>query len=367
MKQAFNTLKSNLKLFRLYKNVFSLEKVFTGVVNLITKDPVSFPLTINLLVTDKCNYFCKMCFNWQRNGINHHTQEEVGIETIKAFISQVRDQRPIFHIGGGEPFMRKDLLDIISAIKKNGLKCLITTNGFLMSRDAISTLVELEVDVLIVSLYGTEDIHDRIVGVEGAFKRTIGNLKYVLENRSRHTKVLISSIVLPGNVSFFTHFLDDMQSLGVDGIKIEQLNFLTPKEYNELSNKNKKGDFDLCPSVFVNGETFAQKFVSDIARLNEDICRSRKNVYLKPYLNQAQLRDWYCGLPRRNHKCGFITHSVFINYNGDILPCQFFEGCVLGNIKRESLKDVWLSERYKKLRQTINASRSGICMRCCKN
>ena len=62
--------------------------------------------------------------------------------------------------------MRKDLLEIISFIKQNDLKCLMTTNGFLMEEQVLKSLKGW-VDVLNISLYGPREIHDKIVGVEG--------------------------------------------------------------------------------------------------------------------------------------------------------------------------------------------------------
>jgi len=368
MSRIFNSIISNVNLLILYKNIWSAKKVFAGVFNLITGYPVSFPLTINLLITDKCNNFCKMCFYKKSHCVNYDSPGMLTLDEIREFIIHIRDHQPLIHIGGGEPFMRDDLLDIIYEIKKSGMKCLITTNGSLMNNVAINRLIALKVDVLIVSLYGPENIHDEITGVRGGYKKTFENLKYVLKKRDKHTRVLVSSIVLPENILVFNSFLADLQSLGIDGVKLEQMNFLTRNEYNSgLYTNTQKSDVNLCPSVYIIDEEFNQKFVTDLITLHRDIRRNLHRVYMKPYLSQAQMQDWYCGLPQLRHKCSFITHSVFINYNGDILPCQFFTNCIVGNIKKDSLAALWPSERYQGVRKTITTLLPSICMRCCKN
>ncbi len=367
MPRLFNTVISDAKLFILYKNIWSLGKMFERISSLITGNPVSFPITINIAITDKCNLFCKMCFLKKSRAVKYDRPEILSLDEIREFIVNIGDHKPVIHIGGGEPFMREDLLEIISQIKGKGIKCLVTTNGSLMSNTAIDSLVGLKTDVLIFSLYGPENIHDEITGVAGAYKKSLENLKYVLKNKDKRTRILISSTILPQNLSIFDSFLADLKYLRVDGIKIEQLNFLSRKEHSDAIDSNMKGGFNLCPSVFINEEGFGQKFISDLVHLNKKIRKNFRNVYMKPYLNQVQLQDWYSGLPKRDTSCSFITHSVFINYNGDILPCQFFEDCVLGNIKNDSLEVIWRSKRYQELRKTIRVSHPSICMRCCKN
>jgi MoaA/NifB/PqqE/SkfB family radical SAM enzyme len=308
-----------------------------------------------------------MCFCKQGSCVKDDQSGVISLAEIREFISKIKDHQPIIHIGGAEPFMRGDLLDIIGEIKESKLKCLVTSNGSLINNSAIDKLIGLKVDVLIFSLYGPETIHDEITGVRGAYKKSLESLKYVLKKKTKCTKVLVSSIILPENIFVFPDFLADLGSLGLDGIKIEQLNFLTRKEYDQAIGNDAQEAFNLCPAAFINDESFDQKFITGLICLNQYIRGRFRNVHLKPYLRQAQLRDWYSSSPQRNRNCSFITHSLFINYNGDILPCQFFAECVLGNIKNDSLEAVWASERYRELRKTIRTSCPSICMRCCKN
>jgi len=293
--------------------------------------------------------------------------KELDIECIREFIYKTKIYKPIIHIGGGEPFMRHDLLDIISIIKKNQLRCLITTNGFLMNENIMKILINLKVDVLIFSLYGLESVHDEITGVKGAFKKLKQNLEFFLGKRNKYTKVLISIIPLPENLAILQEMIRSLKYLGIDGIKIEQLNFLSRNEYN-LSTNNEVKHFNFSPSTFISEGFFDQVFTNDLVRMHKNISHDYRDfVYFKPHLNKRQLVNWYCSLPHRYHKCIFITHSLFINYNGDIIPCQFFLSCKLGNIKKDSLEQIWRCKSYKILRKIINKERPPVCMRCCKN
>ena len=230
-----------------------------------------------MLITDKCNFSCKMC-SWKGAAQAHHgvRGKELTLAEIERFIARIKIYQPLIHIGGGEPFVRRDLADIAAAIKRNKLKCLITTNGFLMNEVIIEKLLKLKVDALIFSLYGWGELHDEITGVRGSFNRIIANLKSVLEKRTKYPKVFVSTLPLPENINTLKQLVSNLHALGVDGIKIEQLNFLTPKEHKRsLTNR---GIFALAPATFIRKNDFSQEFITDLIRVYKDINKSQRNI-----------------------------------------------------------------------------------------
>ena len=362
MKRVIAASFSNLSL---YGNILPPRNFIAGTMNILLRRPTAFPLSVNLLITHKCNYACQMCVSSQCRQTDAGEKRDLDLPAIEEFVRAVRRYQPVFHIGGGEPFMRRDLPEIIGFIKQNGLKCLMTTNGFLMEEQVLTGL-RGSVDVLIVSLYGPREVHDKIVGVDGAFDRTVEHLKYLVKGKRKGNRVMVSCIALPESLDAFPSFLAYLQSLGVDAVKIEHLNFLTRKEH-EATAVFAGSSFDLTPAAFIEEKSFPESFVRRLVRLRKEISSLTIPVHMKPCLSDQQIRDWYQGIPRRDPECRFIAHSVFINYNGDIIPCQFFTKCILGNIKKDSLKDVWNSEAYRRLRMTIKKNCPKNCMRCCKN
>lgn len=348
----------------MYGSIVPPQNFLRGICNIISRKPTAFPLSINLLATHRCNYACQMCVSNQRCEETLNQGPEIDFSSLKAFVLAVKQKKPVIHIGGGEPSLRKDLLEIISFIKQNGLKCLMTTNSFAMNEQVLKKL-GASVDVLIVSLYGPRDIHDKLVGREGAFDRTIEHLKVLLKARARSHKVIVSCIALPQSVAGMLPFLGFLERLGVDAVKIEHLNFLKKEEL--IMNEPLHGHFDLRPTIFRQESDFQEGFVQELLALKKALSRLRLPVFMKPHLLDHQIRDWYLDLPKRDTECRFITHSIFVNFNGDIIPCQFLSHCVLGNIQKDNLDDLWNSERYVKLRKTIKKICPKVCMRCCKN
>ena len=69
----------------------------------------------------------------------------------------------------GEPFLYPDLLPLITYMKSKGFVVSVVTNGTKVAKLA-KELVEVGLDVLLVSVDGPRDTHDNIRGYKGAFR-----------------------------------------------------------------------------------------------------------------------------------------------------------------------------------------------------
>lgn len=76
-----------------------------------------------VIVTYRCNARCSMCNRYKAPS---RAEEEIGIETIKRL-----PEMYFTNITGGEPFIRKDLKDIVRELYKKSDRIVISTNGFL--------------------------------------------------------------------------------------------------------------------------------------------------------------------------------------------------------------------------------------------
>ncbi len=359
-----SSLLSHFKLLRFYKGIFRANDLFRQSLDIAIRGRTRFPATVNMLITNKCNFSCRMC-SWQRQK-DIPGNGELSLGEIQGFISRISVRRPVVHIGGGEPFMRPDLLEIIRCIKKEGLRCLITTNGQLLDESLIGELLRLRIDALIFSLYGWGAGHDIITGAKGAFPQAVKNIRDILKRKTKSTRVFISTLPMPENITGLRELIKESYALGVDGVKIEQLNFLTSEEYGRCLGL--KEDHSACPSTFVRPGYFDKSFISAMAQEYKDIARIYNDfVLIKPHLTNGQLSGWYSGVPGRYQRCFFVSHSVFINYNGDMIPCQFFPDYSFGNIRNKPLDDAWGSAPYEKFRAYLNKGTTPVCERCCKN
>ena len=134
-----------------------------------------------LFVTSTCNSLCRTCFYWDE--LNQ------GRDLTFEQLERLSHTAPAFHklwISGGEPFLRKELAEIIELFYvNNGMRHVnLPTNGLLPKKlDEVVTYLlercpELTID-LNFSLDGLANTHDAIRGVPNNFTRTIATMEMV--------------------------------------------------------------------------------------------------------------------------------------------------------------------------------------------
>ena len=318
----------------------------------------SYPVSVNLLITSRCNFRCSMCSFY---GVEQSGEEkELGFEEIKKFIEEISRYKPIVFLGGGEPFIRKDIYEIIAEIKKQGLKCIVSTNGYLLDIDKLN---KLNIDYLIISLYGPRDIHNKVTQTPDAYQAVIKKIRQLLKSSSVN-RIIVSVVLMPENIVHLDGLIAELVSLGIKTVKIENLNYITFKEYQE-SPRLKEG-FDITPCTLIRENDFKSSDIELFWRIVSKLFKKYKGkLFLKPNLSKIEFFNWYSGKNIKD-KCHFIKHSLFISPSGDILPCQFLRNSILGKINQNEIEYIWHSNRYDNLRQVIRGTDLNICKRCCK-
>jgi len=155
------------------------------------------PLITTLAVTLRCNANCIYC-----DASNLNDSEEMSLDEIKDCISSFASMgaRKI-GLAGGEPLLRKDIGEIVSYCKMHNLLVTMSTNGFLVPKK----LDEIRyVDLLIVSLDGEEEIHDRLRG-KGSHKKAIDAIEAAKE---ADMKVWTETVITKNNINSLDYILD---------------------------------------------------------------------------------------------------------------------------------------------------------------
>lgn len=136
-------------------------------------------------VTNICNAECKQCFVLHQ--LNKDVQKNLSLAEIEKFFMSLGRVRNIV-VGGGEPFLRKDLDEVCASLDKISKPELITipTNGAypdIISRKVQSVLEKTRTSLKIsLSLDGRPETHDEIRRVPGLFanvKETYDRLEFL--------------------------------------------------------------------------------------------------------------------------------------------------------------------------------------------
>ena len=157
------------------------------------------PVWCTWQVTYRCNFNCTFCDYW-KCGVK--PSDELSVADIeRGSRNLARISSLMISIGGGEPFMRPDLPQIIEAMARYHMP-LITTNGWFVTKEAARNAFRAGLWGASVSLdYATEERHDRARGVKGAYRRALRALEHFAGERcGRFQRVNVMAVLMRDNV-----------------------------------------------------------------------------------------------------------------------------------------------------------------------
>jgi MoaA/NifB/PqqE/SkfB family radical SAM enzyme len=126
-------------------------------------------------VGQRCNLKCVHCYS---HSLNREYSGELSTEEGKALIGDLaRFGSPVILFSGGEPLLRKDLLDLGLLATAQGMRAVISTNGTLITRKLAGELKRIGLSYVGVSLDGMREINDRFRGAEGAFDAALAGIR----------------------------------------------------------------------------------------------------------------------------------------------------------------------------------------------
>ena len=158
-------------------------------------------------------------------------------------------------VTGGEPFIRKDFVEIIdNIIKSSGVpRVSINSNGFYKDRiqNFIPQLINKHKDTeftLSISIDGPEEIHDKVRAFKGAYKKALETIAVMKDYREKPNFFLkLASVLTKDNKSYMENFLNETSTWPIDFHELilvrdvpvkEQLE--VKKEYEKLSKRKSR-------------------------------------------------------------------------------------------------------------------------------
>ena len=177
--------------------------------------------------TVRCNLSCLHCDNWKAK-----PNKELTTEEAKGFITELKEWLGDFEfiIGGGEPFVRKDIIQIIEFCSKQKIRTTISTNGTLLNENLCDALLNSGLTNLNFSVDGMSDsTHDYTRNYQGALEKALTAILYCNDKR-RDMNLTISSIIMQSNINEIFKLVDFTKKNKLSGIYFLPLmsNFNSP-------------------------------------------------------------------------------------------------------------------------------------------
>ncbi len=135
------------------------------------------PFIVGHFITYRCLCRCASCL-WRDNDC-----KDVPLDDLRRFYAQASEQGFVATaMSGGEPFMRKDLGEVVRFVKQEaGMSILVFNTGWYLKQRMDEVLPHI--DMMIVSLDSAKaERHDEIRGLPGLFDRAIEGVRLVRQN-----------------------------------------------------------------------------------------------------------------------------------------------------------------------------------------
>ena len=295
------------------------------------------PYVISWNLTYRCNLACEHCY-LDAGGTplvaseNFADRSELGTEECFKVIDEIAAFAPecLTILTGGEPLLRRDILDIVQRAAERGLWVVVGTNGVRVSENVARRLADAGARGLSLSLDALDaDRHDRFRRVRGAWRNTVdgaailgrAGLPFIVQTTAgAHNR---------GELEAIADFAFERLAA-----KVWNLYFLVPTGRGQfVSDMTPAGYDDVLASLYRIQQKYSGRMLVNAK------CAPH---YIKTVLEhgdaQARLRIYSGGAGG----CPAGTHYMGIRPNGDVTPCPYLP-VFAGSLRTVPLADLWTS------------------------
>ncbi len=285
---------------------------------------------IHIDITSKCNLHCIMC-NWRYQV----KPVDMSFDLFKKIIQDCLKLglKKVVFAATGESLLHPDFPSMINYLKEYNLSIELVTNLSFLNDNLLSTLLKL--DKITVSIDGaTKETYEKI-RIGANFYRTLSNLKELSVNKTSDLFLDINYVINKENyfeVKDFSYLVGPF----VDAINYKFIHISTPETSKlKLSDEEIKSTYELLNNIYTP------------SRIKINIGKPSK-----PYIH--------------NMPCYNLWFGCYISPSGLVFPCCNFyeEKDSLGNLKTQSMKEIWNSDKYNTLRKKFKGHKPTLCEYC---
>lgn len=300
-----------------------------------------YPLYMEISPVGICNHRCIFC---AYDFIGYPNRKLEKNRTL-ALLDELAEcgLKSILFAGEGEPLVHPDIVELILRARSNGIDVGLFTNGQLLKNELAERILPALTFVRFSFNGGTAKNYAHIHSVHpDVFTTVVGNIKNAARIKKKHRlKVDIGAqfVLIPENSEFLVAATKTLKNCGVDYLAIKPFMQRDLQSYQLQKQFSGQSLDDLFSSV----EKIADNSFNVIARRDS-------------FLNY--------GVRNYNHCYGtsFITVLNSAGVISSCLPYWEQDEFSFGNIYERSFKEIWDSERRKRVKVHLELS---LDTRCC--
>jgi radical SAM protein with 4Fe4S-binding SPASM domain len=319
-----------LKYFTVKRFINVLKIIASFNISRLIGNPVvwGMPLSYSVEPTNHCNLKCPEC----PSGSGSLTRS-LGLMRTDFYEDLVDEISPTgFYIQlffQGEPYIHKDLPQMINYARQKKMYVSVSTNGQFINKNNIDKILDSAPDKLIYSLDGLDEKTYQNYRIGGTFAKADEGLRNLIERKmERKLKkpfIELQFIVMKQN----EHLLEKVIEYGKE-IGVNQIVFKTMQ---------------------ISSYQNAIHFLPDNEKFR------RYEIGNGFYKVKGELK---------NH-CFALWRTSVITWDGNIVPCCFDKDAhfIFGRLNGRSFNHIWQSEEFRVFRKKVLSDRKGVTM--CSN
>jgi len=241
---------------------------------------------------------------------------------------------------GGEPFVYKNLVSLISFCTEQGIPSFITTNGTMITKQIARELSACNILTVNISLDGsTADKHDSLRGIPGTFDKIMQAI------------VLLKTFNIPIqlNATIMNDTIDDVLALAHFAKKYKvSISF---QGVSDTVYRNPRKSHEGVESMFPKDLKKMERVLADL------VVEKKNNPYISNSVEHIRRLQVYFKNPELLTKkyCEALARQIMVKDQGDVYLCSF-SGLALesiGTVRDYSFADVWRSQKAKNVRDKM--------------
>lgn len=281
-----------------------------------------------------CNLSCRHC------GYANDYPEEGTILSTNDIYKIIEDAKKlsteIISFGGGEPFLRDDIFQLISFTQKMGIAVHINTNATLLTEHSIKKLVQFDHLTIIVSLDHPDSLENDKIRGQGVYQRVISAIR-LLKQYAPNVNLGINCVIGAHNIDRLTGMIKLGSELRVKSVKFSPVH----------ENLNHQWKSEKLSEDYALTQNHCERLNQEIEKL---IKLARKKNILT---NTGEFLRGISGYIDRKTKINCYAGYIYGNIDpyGNLFPCYDYKMKL--NVRTMGLVKAWKSDEMQLMRKKV--------------
>lgn len=291
-------------------------------------------------INNECNLNCKHCRVAEKNDKEYLSLKQSKELLAQLFYSGVTK----LNLSGGEPFLRKDLFELLEFARKFE-DIVITTNGTLLNEETCEKLRNFSNIKLSISLDGMQDTHDEFRQKKGTFNKVINTL----------------SLLKKYNIDYAIKYTLSKDT--IDDV-IDVINIIAQKGAKEFNVRRVIVAGNANEDMLITNEQYIdiiRRIILECNRLKINF-RTGDPLLIPVFpeifginIKTDDIKKIYAG-------CQAGDEIIYIDYQGNIGACSYIP-FFADNIKEKALDDILNNSFFVEMKQ-YKDNLKGKCSKC---